>query len=118
MSPASDEIHLRNLDLPVRIGVPAEERAAWQTLNADVSLRLPTRFESMADDLDCTIDYAAVALRLRGLAAERPRQLLETLAAELADCALAEFGAAGVTVELRKRVLPGCDHVAVRLTRP
>jgi len=118
-SPApADEIHLHGLDLPVRIGVPDEERAAWQTLQADVTLRIAGRFETMADQITQTIDYGAVAIRLRELAAERPRQLIETLAAEIAQCILSEFGAASVTVSLRKRILPGCDHVAVRLIRP
>lgn len=117
LSPA-DEIHLHGLDLPVRIGVPEEERADWQTLQADVTIRLTGRFEAMQDDLTRTIDYSQVAIRLRAIAAERPRQLIETLAAEMSQCILSEFGAGGVTVALRKRILPGCDHVAVSLTRP
>lgn len=112
-----DQIHLRGLDLPTRIGVPQEERAAWQTLQADVSFATAARFEQMADSLSATVDYAAVATRLRALAAERPRQLIETLAAEIAACVIQEFGAADVRVELRKKILPGCDHVAVSLTR-
>ncbi|WP_346333726.1 dihydroneopterin aldolase [Prosthecobacter sp. SYSU 5D2] len=119
-SPASfaDEIHLQGLDLPVQIGVPEEERAAWQTLQADVTLWLPNRFETMADDLTQTVDYAAVAIRLRALAAERPRRLIETLAAEMAQCLITEFQLHTAKVTLRKRILPGCDHVAVSLTRP
>lgn len=118
-SPApADEILIHGLDLPVQIGVPEEERAAWQTLQADITLRVATKFEDMEDNLGLTTDYSAVATRLRALAAARPRQLIETLAAEIAACALSEFGAKSVTVQLRKRILPGCDHVAVRLTRP
>jgi 7,8-dihydroneopterin aldolase/epimerase/oxygenase len=113
-----DEIHLRGLDLPTRIGVPEAERGVWQTLQADVTLGLIGRFEQMADDLGRSIDYAAVATRLRALAAERPRKLLETLAAEISGCLVNEFGAAATTVELRKRILPGTDWVAVRLVRP
>ncbi len=113
----NDQIFLRGLDLPTQIGVPAEERASWQTLQADVTLQLEARFEQMADDLNATIDYSAVAVRLKALAAEKPRQLIETLAAEMAACLLGEFNAIQVQIELRKRVLPGCDHVAVALTR-
>lgn len=113
-----DEISLQGLDLPVQIGVPDEERAGWQTLQADVSMGLERTFESMEDDLAATIDYAAVALRLKALAAEKPRRLIETLAAEMAEVLLTEFGANTATVTLRKRILPGCDHVAVSLTRP
>ncbi len=113
-----DEIRLHGVDLPVQIGVPEEERADWQTLQADISLGLERTFESMEDDLSQTIDYSAVALRMKALAAAKPRRLIESLAAEMTQVLLAEFGANTATVTLRKRILPGCDHVAVSLTRP
>jgi dihydroneopterin aldolase len=112
-----DQIFLRGLDLPTQIGVPIEERASWQTLNADVVMEIESRFEQMQDQLSATIDYAAVAVRLKALAGEKPRQLIETLAAEICSCILEEFNAMNVKVELRKKILPGCDHVAVSLTR-
>lgn len=112
-----DEIRIAALRLTTHIGVPAEERAESQTLEADIAIRVFGRFESMNDALASTIDYAAVASRLQALAAERPRRLIETLAAEMAACVLDEFQAAGVTVDLRKRILPDTDHVAVRAVR-
>lgn len=115
--PPPDEIRLSCLKLSTHIGVPEEERAGSQMLEADVIMRVSGRFEAMQDDIGATIDYAAVAARLQQIAAERPRRLIETLAAELADCVLREFGAAGVTIDLRKRILPDTDHVAVRVVR-
>jgi dihydroneopterin aldolase len=112
-----DQIFLRGLDLPTQIGVPDEERACWQTLQADVVMDVAPRFECMHDQLSATIDYAAVAIRLKALAVEKPRQLIETLASEMCACVLQEFNAVKVRVELRKKILPGCDHVAVALTR-
>ncbi|MDB6004846.1 MAG: dihydroneopterin aldolase [Prosthecobacter sp.] len=112
-----DEIHISSLRLTTHIGVPEAERAASQVLEADITLRIAGSFEAMNDDLAATIDYAAVAARLQALAAERPRRLIETLAAEMAACVLEEFKAAGVTIELRKHILPDTDHVAVRLVR-
>jgi len=114
---SADCIHIQGLELPVRIGVPDEERAGWQTLQADLTLRLHGSFEEMQDDLTKTVDYSAVALDLRSLAAVRPRQLIETLAAEIARFLLAEYPIASVTLQLRKRILPGCDFVAASLTR-
>lgn len=112
-----DEIQIIGIDLPVHIGVPDAERATPQSVQADVIMQVPCPFEDLRDDLASTIDYQAVAIRLRNLAAEKPRKLIETLAAEMATCVLREFGAAAVTVEIRKRILPGVDHVAVRLHR-
>ncbi|MDZ4403915.1 dihydroneopterin aldolase [Prosthecobacter sp.] len=112
-----DEIRISALRLSTHIGVPEAERASSQVLEADITLRITGRFEAMNDDIAATIDYAAVASRLQTLAAERPRKLIETLAAEMAACLLDEFHASGVTIELRKRILPDTDHVAVRLVR-
>ena len=112
-----DEIRISALRLTTHIGVPEDERAASQVLVADITLRIAGRFEAMKDDIAATIDYAAVAARLQELAAERPRRLIETLAAEMAACVMEEFQAAGVSIELRKHILPGTDHVAVRLVR-
>lgn len=112
-----DEIHISGLRLTTHIGVPDDERASSQVLEADVILRIKGRFEAMQDEIAATIDYAAVAARLQALAAEQPRKLIETLAAELAACVIGEFKAEGVTIELRKHILPDTDHVAVRITR-
>jgi len=112
-----DEIRIAGLKLSTHIGVPDAERATPQTLEADVIIRVVGCFESMQDEISATIDYAAVAERLRKLAAAKPRRLIETLAAEMAECVLSEFEAAGVTVDLRKHILPDTDHVAVRVVR-
>ena len=112
-----DEIHITGLRLTTNIGVPDEERAAPQVLEADIGISITKRFEEMCDEIAATIDYAAVAARLQALAAERPRKLIETLAAEMVACVMDEFGACGVTIGLRKHILPGTDHVAVRLVR-
>lgn len=112
-----DEIRISSLRLTTHIGVPDEERGASQELKADIVIRVSTRFEGMNDDIASTIDYAAVAARLQAVAAEKPRRLIETLAADMAACVLGEFQAAGVTIDLRKRILPDTDHVAVRIVR-
>ena len=114
---AMDEILIQGLDLPVRIGVPEDERASWQVLSADLIMRPRLRFEEMDDQISSTIDYQAAALAVKALAAARPRQLIETLAAEIAAMILEQFAAAWVSVTLRKRILPGTDAVAVRIER-
>jgi dihydroneopterin aldolase len=113
----TNEILIQGLDLPVRIGVPEGERASWQVLSADIVMRPRLRFEEMRDDIASTIDYQAVAEAVKALAAARPRQLIETLAAEIAALVIGQFQAATVGVTLRKRILPGTDAVAVRVER-
>jgi dihydroneopterin aldolase len=113
----SDAIIIRGLELRVHIGVPDEERAAVQVITADLQITLRRGFDAMQDDIGRTVDYAAVADRVRTIAAERPRRLLEQLAAEIVAALLRVELVDGVEVELRKRILPGTDHVAVRMSR-
>jgi 7,8-dihydroneopterin aldolase/epimerase/oxygenase len=113
----ADAILIHGLELPVQIGVPDEERAGWQTLRADVELRLRGRVEDFGDEIEATVDYDAVAKQMRALAAERPRKLIETLAGELVAALMQRWDLAGITLTLRKRILPGVDHVAVRIRR-
>ena len=112
-----DEILINGLELPVRIGVPDDERSGWQALRADIAMRPRLSFDHMGDQISSTIDYQAVANAVKALAAARPRHLIETLAAEVAALILGEFAALSVSVTLHKRILPGTDGVAVRITR-
>lgn len=113
----ADAILIHGLELPVQIGVPDEERAGWQTLRADLELELRGRVETFGDEIDATVNYDAVARQVRELAAERPRKLIETLAGEIVAALLERYDLAAVTLTLRKRILPGVDHVAVRISR-
>lgn len=113
----NDEILIEGLELPVRIGVPDEERSGWQVLRVDVRLELFARFDEMQDELTETIDYAVLAERMRKEAAERPRKLLEVLASELVVLLLQPAKVAAVELTLRKRILPGTDFVAVKMRR-
>ena len=113
----ADSIHISGLDLPVKIGVPEAERAQWQSLNADLTLHLGTSFDQLEDRLTSTVDYESVANQVKAWAAERPRHLIETLAVDIAQGLLKHFPVTTVEVELRKRILPGVNHVAVRVAR-
>jgi dihydroneopterin aldolase len=116
-SSTNDEIHILGLEMPVRIGVPAKERAAWQAVSADIRLTLRRGFDDMPDELDSTVDYERAAREATEIAAARPRKLLEVLAADLVKHFLADKAVAAVEVLLRKRILPHTDAVAVRMQR-
>ena len=76
----------------------------------DLAIRPARAFADLGDEVERTIDYDAVARRVRALCAERPRKLIETLADEIADCVVREFGAAEVTVGIDKFILPDTDE--------
>ncbi len=111
-----DVIRLNSLELRCRIGVPDEERAERQKLLADIELTPPRRFSATGEELARTIDYAALAERLKWLAESRERKLVETLADDLARCCVREFGALKATVEIHKFILPGVSSTSVRTT--
>jgi dihydroneopterin aldolase len=114
----SDTITIHDLEVHYRVGVPAAERAEPQRLLLTVAMELDFAAAAAGDDLAHTIDYFAVSRRLLSLGEGRSWRLIETLAVEIAGLLREEFGAARVTVEVKKFVLLEARWVAVRVTRP
>ena len=113
MSDTADRIRIRGLKLTTRVGVPDEERAAPQTVAVDVEIVPATPLSGLGDDIGKTVDYFEVAEALKRVAATGERKLIETLAEDLGRETLAFAGVAGVTVEVRKFILPETDWVSV-----
>ncbi len=117
MSAFDDEIEIRGLEVFPLIGVPAEERAEPQRLLIDLRLTPRRSFAAMTDEITATVDYFALSQRVVDLAAARPRQLIETLAEEIATFVLREFALRRVDVTVRKFILPNTEYVAVHCRR-
>ncbi len=113
----SDRIRITGLRLVTRIGVPDEERALPQSVAVNVAITLTKSFKGFDDRIEHTIDYYRVAQRLREVAAEGERKLIETLAEDLAAAVIAFDGVCAVTLELEKFILADCDRVSVEITR-
>ncbi len=112
-----NHLHLQGLVVTSHIGVPEEERAVAQSLRLNITLWPSVPLTGLQDDFSRTVDYAAVAGRLRVIAAERPRRLIETLAEDLLTALLAEFPLREVRVEIEKFILPHTDFVRVCLSQ-
>lgn len=112
-----DRIHIEELELRVRIGVPDEERATPQRLTASLTLWPNSDLHGLSDELARTVDYGEVARETKSFAESRSDKLIETLAEGIAAHLLAKFPLRKVQIELRKFVLPETRHVAVILTR-
>ncbi len=110
-------IIIKGLQVDARVGVSDEERSNSQPLRIDAILTPVTEFSALADDIGRTVDYHAAARRISGLAASRPRRLIETLASEIAEALVGEFRAQRAEVEVRKFILPDTEYVAVRCVR-
>ncbi len=112
-----DTIIIRDLEVSYHVGVPDEERAHPQRLLLTVEMERDIRRAAATDDLIHTINYYAVSQRLLKLGEGRSWKLIETLAEEIAGIVLKEFGAAAVTVEVQKFIIPEARHVAVKVRR-
>jgi dihydroneopterin aldolase len=112
-----DWIEIRGLEVNAHIGVPEAERAEPQRLLVDLRLRPPRDFSRLPDSIVATVDYFVVTQRVVALAAERPRQLIETLADDIATAVLREFAVRRVEVTVRKFILPNTEFVAVHCAR-
>lgn len=116
----SDRLSIRGLRAFGHHGVLPSERRDGQEFVADVTLGLDTRPAAARDDLSHTVDYAALTDRLSSAISSEPVDLIETLAARLAELCLAEQRVAWVEVTIHKPAAPvhaTVDDVSVTIHR-
>ena len=116
-TPFSDRIHIEQLEISTRIGVPEEERAASQRLTVSISLWPYHEARDLADNIEKTVNYSAVANETKHFVRNQSFNLIETLADQLAEHLLKTFPMQRVTVELRKFPLKDAKYVSVTVTR-
>jgi dihydroneopterin aldolase len=114
----ADRIRICDLEVFFRVGVPEAERASPQRLTITLELHRDFAAATARDDLSQTIDYSAVARRLRALGQDRQWRLIESLAVEIAEILQTEFDAQRVDVEVKKFILPEARYVSVAVQRP
>jgi len=115
--PFADEIHIEQLEVSSRIGVPEEERAASQRLTISLSFWPYQQVRDLDDNIHQTVNYSAVAEETKSFVRDQSTSLIETLAHRLATHLLKSFPIQKVTVELRKFPLEDAKHVSVIVTR-
>src|ERR1051325_8502160 len=108
-----DIIHIHDLEVSYRVGVPDDERAKPQRLLLDLQLHLDFRPAAAADDLSKTINYFAVTQCLLKFGEGREWKLIEKLAEDIAAKILSEFHPARVRVEVKKFIIPETRHISV-----
>ena len=115
--PCPDEIHIEQLEVLTRIGVPEEERANPQKLTVSISLWPYQKTGNLADNIEQTVNYSAVAEETKNFVRDQSLNLIETLADRLAMHLLKTFPIQKVTIEVRKFPLPDAKYVSVNVTR-
>jgi 7,8-dihydroneopterin aldolase/epimerase/oxygenase len=116
----ADVIALTGLTVRGNHGVFDFERRDGQDFVVDVALSLDTRPAAESDDVADTVHYGELASALADVIGGEPVNLLETLAARLADVCLADERVASATVTVHKPQAPiplQFADVAVTITR-
>lgn len=113
-----DTIHIHDLEVFYRVGVPDAERAAPQRLLLDIQLHLDFRAAAATDDLTKTINYFAVTQRLLQFGENREWKLIEKLAEDIAKTILTEFQPSHIRVEVKKFIIPETKYISVAIERP
>jgi 7,8-dihydroneopterin aldolase/epimerase/oxygenase len=114
---SSGQIHIEQLEIFARIGVPDAERATPQRLIANISLSPLCDFRDLNDDIPRTVNYSTLCQETKKFVAEHSCKLLETLACNLARHLLKRFAIRQLTLELRKFALPDAQYASVTVTR-
>jgi dihydroneopterin aldolase len=112
-----DHIHIDQLEVFARIGVPEEERSSPQRLVFNITFWPAHNAPELDDEIARAVDYAAVCAETEKFVTARADRLIETLADALARHLLAVFELRSVTIELRKFILPEIGFVSVTVTR-
>jgi dihydroneopterin aldolase len=116
-----DVIALTGLRVLGHHGVLASERRDGQEFVIDAELSVDTRPAAVTDDLTLTVDYGVLAVDLAAVVSGEPVDLIETLAARLADVCLARPLVQSVRLTVHKPSapieLPFAD-VSVTVVRP
>jgi dihydroneopterin aldolase len=102
----ADVIEIRGIRGFGRHGVFEHERAEGQEFTVDVRLELDTRAAAASDRLTDTVNYGTVAEQVHAAIEGAPVDLLETLAARIAELCLADRRVTAAAVTIHKPSAP------------
>ena len=114
---AEQQIHIEQLKVFARVGVPQAERAKRQRLVLNIT-RWPARdLRDLQDAISRTVDYSVLCRDAKDFLSRQSPKLLETLANDLASHLLRKFRVRKISVEIRKFVLKDAAYTSVTVTR-
>ena len=112
----ADRIELRGLKVRGSHGVFAHERADGQDFVVDITVWIDLADAAASDDLADTYDYGVLAERAAAVIAGQARNLIETVAGEIAEDVMKDHRVHAVEVTVHKPQAPiphTFDDVAV-----
>lgn len=119
MTNTMDTIFLKELRVEIIIGVFEWERRVPQTVLIDLEMEAEAARAAASDELADTLDYKAIAKRVKGFAESSRFNLIETLAQKIADLLFDEFGVRRAKVTVSKPgAIRGSKTVGITVSRP
>lgn len=115
-----DILFLRDFRLELIIGIYEWERKVPQPVRLDLEIGLPHSKAGGSDDVADTIDYGAVARRVKDYLhnVPQPITLVESVAEHVARIVREEFGAPWVKVSVTKfAIIPGIKELGITIER-
>jgi dihydroneopterin aldolase len=116
----TDRIELRGLTVRGHHGVFSHERTDGQEFVVDVTVWIDLDRAAASDHLTDTLDYGALAARVADIVAGPARNLIETVAAEIADDVMGDQRVHAVEVVVHKPQAPiplAFNDIAVTIRR-
>jgi len=113
-------VEVRGLSLYTRHGVTEAEQEVGQRLVLDIRLEVGDCDATITDQVDDTVDYAAVCNTVSLVAQQRSYKTLERLCSAVADRLLSDFSADEVWIKAAKPEPPiplPVDEVSVQVWR-
>ncbi|CAM5739212.1 dihydroneopterin aldolase [Mycolicibacterium sp. HS_4_1] len=102
----ADRIELRGLTVRGHHGVFDHERRDGQDFVVDITVWIDLAAAALSDELSDTLDYGALAQQAADIIAGPPRNLIETVSAEIADSVMNDQRVHAVEVVLHKPSAP------------
>jgi dihydroneopterin aldolase len=102
----SDRILVEDIRFYGHHGVTMAEQDVGAWYSVDVELALDLTPAALSDDIQATVDYAAVVRRVVAIGTGERVRLLERLGGLVSEALLREFPAREVTVRVRKLTAP------------
>lgn len=102
----SDKIFIEDLRFYGYHGVSRAQQAVGTWFSVDLELALDLTPAALSDDLGATVDYTDVARRVVEIGTKERVNLLERLAALVAETLLREFPAQAIRVRIKKLTPP------------
>ena len=111
-----EKIVIEELSINISIGTTEKERSKKQNILVSIEIEPETKYDTINDDIDQTINYSSVRNDIKRLIRTDHFQLIETVAKRIAQFLKSSYNIRSVTVCVKKFPYRDTKYVAYMLT--